>query len=73
MTTQPYCMRLDLSPDECRAEADGRRRQMIREAAYRCAERRGFGCGHEVEDWLQAEKEVDRYLYGDEGAFGLYS
>jgi hypothetical protein len=35
------------------------RRQMIAEAAYRRAERRGFSPGSEVADWLAAEREVD--------------
>ncbi|MBL0149281.1 MAG: DUF2934 domain-containing protein [Ideonella sp.] len=32
---------------------------MIRAAAYRCYERRGHVPGHEIEDWLRAEMEVD--------------
>lgn len=36
------------------------REQRIREAAYLRAERRGFAPGHELEDWLDAEQEVDR-------------
>lgn len=32
--------------------------QMIREAAYFRAMRRGFAPGHEFEDWLAAEREV---------------
>jgi hypothetical protein len=35
---------------------------MISEAAYLRAERRGFVPGHEVEDWLAAEQEVERLL-----------
>ena len=35
---------------------------MIREAAYLRAERRGFGGGSEVADWLAAEREVDELL-----------
>jgi hypothetical protein len=35
------------------------RRQMIADAAYRRAEQRGFTPGHEVMDWLAAEREVD--------------
>jgi len=31
----------------------------IREVAYFKAERRGFLPGHELEDWLEAEEEVD--------------
>jgi hypothetical protein len=35
------------------------RRAMIAESAYLRAERRGFEPGHETEDWLAAEAEVD--------------
>ena len=35
------------------------RHKAIQAAAYRKAERRGFAPGHELEDWLAAEKEVD--------------
>lgn len=38
------------------------RRAMIAEAAYLRAERRGFASGHETEDWLAAEVEVDALL-----------
>ena len=38
------------------------RRAMIAEAAYLRAERRGFAPGHEAEDWLAAEVEVDTLL-----------
>jgi Protein of unknown function (DUF2934) len=31
----------------------------IAEAAYWRAERRGFAPGHELDDWLDAEREVD--------------
>lgn len=34
------------------------REQMIAEAAYFNAERRGFAPGHEVADWLQAEADL---------------
>jgi hypothetical protein len=36
----------------------GRRHAMIAEAAYYIAERRGFEPGHELEDWLCAEREI---------------
>jgi hypothetical protein len=39
-----------------------RRRALIAEAAYLRAERRGFQPGHEEEDWLAAELEVDTAL-----------
>ena len=35
---------------------------MIREAAYLLAERRGFDPGRELEDWLAAERQIDRWL-----------
>jgi Protein of unknown function (DUF2934) len=38
------------------------RRDLIAKAAYFRAERRGFRAGHELEDWLAAEAEVDRQL-----------
>ena len=38
------------------------RRALIAERAYLRAERRGFGPGHETEDWLAAEAEVDALL-----------
>jgi hypothetical protein len=39
-----------------------RRRQMVAEAAYFYAEHRGFEPGHEVEDWLAAESQIDAAL-----------
>ena len=38
----------------------GQRHAMIAEAAYYCAERRGFAAGHELEDWVQAEAQIAR-------------
>jgi hypothetical protein len=35
------------------------RHEMIAQAAYFRAQRRGFEPGHELEDWLAAEAEVD--------------
>jgi len=35
------------------------RHRRISELAYRRAEMRGFAPGHEQEDWLEAEREVD--------------
>jgi hypothetical protein len=32
---------------------------MIAEAAYYCAEKRGFVPGHEMEDWLEAEARIE--------------
>jgi hypothetical protein len=41
------------------------RRASIAEAAYFKSERRGFVPGHEIEDWLAAEEEVDQRLIGE--------
>ena len=38
------------------------RQSRIAEAAYYRAERRGFGGNHELEDWLEAEREFDSLL-----------
>ena len=35
---------------------------MIAEAAYYRAEHRGFDPGHELEDWVAAEREIDGML-----------
>ncbi|MEZ5540854.1 MAG: DUF2934 domain-containing protein [Pseudomonadota bacterium] len=40
------------------------RRQMIAVAAYHRAQQRGFARGAEVEDWLEAEKEIEILLAG---------
>jgi hypothetical protein len=39
------------------------RHRRISELAYRRAEQRGFAPGSEVEDWLEAEREVDAGRY----------
>ena len=51
-TAEPVARVPQLSPDA--------RDRMIAFAAYCRAEKRGFEPGHELEDWLQAEAEVDR-------------
>jgi len=38
------------------------RHRMIEEAAYYHAEKRGFQPGHEMLDWLEAEKDIDSHL-----------
>ena len=48
----------DPSPFSRVADFPGRR-EAIALVAYYLAERRGFAPGHEVEDWLRAEQEVD--------------
>ena len=41
----------------------------ISKLAYLKAERRGFAPGHELEDWLAAEEEVDHRLAGEGRVF----
>jgi hypothetical protein len=48
-------------PTRAAISADDRR-AMIAEAAYLRSERRGLAPGHETEDWLAAEIEVDALL-----------
>jgi hypothetical protein len=36
----------------------GDRHEAIARAAYARAEQRGFESGHELEDWLEAEREI---------------
>ena len=43
------------------------RRAMIAERAYLRAEKRGFAPGHETEDWLAAEVEIDLLLKASRG------
>ncbi|MBI4995772.1 MAG: DUF2934 domain-containing protein [Rhodocyclales bacterium] len=38
------------------------RRYYVEVAAYYIAERRGFMDGHQAEDWIAAEMEIDRML-----------
>lgn len=38
------------------------RHEMIAVAAYYHAEHRGFISGHETEDWLQAERDIDQMI-----------
>jgi hypothetical protein len=41
----------------------------IAKLAYLKAERRGFAPGHELDDWLAAEEEVDQRLAGEGRVF----
>lgn len=42
--------------------APEQRQQLIAQAAYFIAERRGFAPGNELEDWLQAEAEIEAWM-----------
>jgi hypothetical protein len=46
------------SPSSLVAFSEDTINQKIAEAAYYRAEKRGFTPGHEIEDWLEAEKEI---------------
>ncbi len=56
------------SPEETPAlREDARRHTLISEHAYYLAEERQFEPGHELDDWLAAEKEVEQALPQDDG------
>jgi len=38
------------------------RQELIATAAYYIAEKRGFTFGHEIQNWLEAEVEIDNLL-----------
>jgi Protein of unknown function (DUF2934) len=38
---------------------EGAKRRLIADVAYFAAESRGFSPGYELDDWLQAEQEVE--------------
>lgn len=44
------------------------REAMIATAAYFRAQKRDFAAGHELEDWLAAESEVDAVLHTGNGS-----
>ncbi|MEP7313444.1 MAG: DUF2934 domain-containing protein [Pseudomonadota bacterium] len=50
----------DLNAPSPKKPTDAHRHEQIRHLAYLRAERRGFEPGNEVDDWLEAEREVDR-------------
>jgi hypothetical protein len=41
------------------------REQLVAEMAYRHAESRGFAPGHELDDWLSAEAEVNEQVWAE--------
>jgi hypothetical protein len=55
-------------PETRSAGRTGDRNAMIADAAWFRAEKRGFAPGHELEDWLAAEREVDARLKRDSAA-----
>ena len=68
-SAQPKGTRTSRTPSAQRVPVNAEeRRLMIAEAAYLRAERRGFTPGHETEDWLAAEMDVDALLKVGAGA-----
>jgi hypothetical protein len=51
-----------IAPTPARFVEPEHRAGLIAEAAFFRAEKRGFSPGHEMEDWLAAESEVDAKL-----------
>ncbi|HTY92668.1 MAG TPA: DUF2934 domain-containing protein [Steroidobacteraceae bacterium] len=47
------------------------RNAKVREAAYLRAQARGFAPGHELDDWLAAEHEVDACLFAEIAPVGF--
>jgi DNA-directed RNA polymerase len=54
LTAKPKSQSISISSEE--------RWKMIAIAAYHKAERRGFAPGHELQDWAEAEQEIDELL-----------
>lgn len=50
------------SPAQSQSDDTSSREARIREAAYAAYQRRGGERGSDVDDWLQAESEIDRPL-----------
>ncbi|HEX6549231.1 MAG TPA: DUF2934 domain-containing protein [Gammaproteobacteria bacterium] len=53
------------APDQLTAINMEMRHAMIAEAAYYHAEKRGFAAGNELQDWFEAESEIDMLLPGN--------
>jgi len=53
--TRPDTALIESSPEE--------RWKVIAVAAYHKAEKRGFAPGDELQDWVEAEKEIDTLLF----------
>ena len=52
----------ELTPPLARFVDPEQRAALIAEAAFYRAEKRGFAPGHEMDDWIAAESEVDAKL-----------
>ena len=58
----PATAQADLSPERSESSELPQRQVLIAEAAFFIAQERGFSPGHELDDWLAAEREVDQGL-----------
>jgi hypothetical protein len=58
----PATAEADLSPERSESSQQPQRHALIAEAAFFIAQERGFAPGHELDDWLAAEREVDQGL-----------
>jgi hypothetical protein len=54
--SKPDVSSIDITPEE--------RWKMIAVAAYHKAEKRGFAPGNELQDWTEAETEIDNLMFG---------
>jgi len=52
----------ELSPERAESSEQPHRHTLIAEAAFILAQERGFAPGHELDDWLAAERDIDRAL-----------
>jgi hypothetical protein len=50
---------MDVTAPSFKVDDDEAKRRLIAEIAYLAAERRGFSPGYELDDWLEAEQEVE--------------
>lgn len=55
-SARPEILSVKIAPEE--------RWRLIATAAYLKAEKRGFASGSELQDWIEAEKEIDQLVYG---------
>jgi hypothetical protein len=58
----PATAQTDLPPERSESSELPQRHALIAEAAFFIAQERGFAPGHELDDWLAAEREVDQRL-----------
>lgn len=59
---KPSSGRTEASPDGHTELDPNIRHEMIAEAAYYLAEKRGFAPGKELEDWREAESWINEYM-----------